>query len=174
VTKPPSKPRKARKPAQVPEGSGEAKKAREAPFLAPEQPMAHSRARADTIEAICVHLRRGKPLLVACALERVPRRTFYNWREDEAVDLEIECARAEGSELHRRRLEKHIRAGDSKGANVRLNLMATLYDSYAPPKQRVGLEGGEGSPVAVQHSGGVTLTVDNAVRIARQAKESGK
>ena len=171
-----SKPRKPAKGPKMPEGSGKSAASQEGPLRALQSPV-HSRAR-EALARICKRLEDGTPISHACALERVPRQSFYDLLgSDEDAALDVAKARAHGAEDYREQLVLIAKGCGEEGANanVLLHLMERLYpDDYAPPKQRVGLEGDGANPVELKHSGGVTLTVDNAVRIARQAKESGK
>lgn len=126
-----------------------------------------ARAKDDIISEVCEHLAKGRALLVACGLSKVSRRTFYNWLSEEVVSVQVEEARARGAEVHRKRLERSLRAGDSRGANVRLNMMATLYEAYQPPKVRQEVSGPDGKAQQVEMSGAVSIDLSGAVRIAR-------
>jgi hypothetical protein len=136
---------------------------------------ARARGKLDdaTLDRIVAHIEGGMPKAHACGKEGVSRQALYQLAErDPSVAERLEAASERGAEWYR---EQVMHADDDWKRWAWL--AERLHPStYAPPKQRVGLEGGaEGStPVGLHHSGGVTLTVDNAVRIARQAKESGK
>jgi hypothetical protein len=174
--KPPSKPRKAPKGPKTPEGSAPSVGGQEGALPAPQQPV-HSRAR-EALPRICKRLEDGTPISHACALERVPRQSFYDLLgSDEDAALDVAKARAHGAEDYREQLVLIAKGCGEEGANanVLLHLMERLYpDDYAPPKQRVGLEGDREAPLELKHSGGIAIDVTSAVRIARQAKESGK
>lgn len=129
---------------------------------------AQSRGRArEALDAICERLRRGTPINHACALENVPRRTFYDLLDaDEEAATAVASARAAGAEAYRESLVDIALGNGEEGANanVLLHLMERLYpDDYAPPPKRVEQSGPSGEPI--QHA--VTVTIDEAKRIAR-------
>ena len=102
---------------------------------------AHSRARA-RLDAICERLRAGTPINHACALEGVPRRTFYDLlARDPEAELAVQAARAEAAERLRENIIALAQGGEgNRGANpnVLLHLAERLYpDDYSPPKQRI-------------------------------------
>jgi hypothetical protein len=118
----------------------------------------HSRARSRLLE-ICERIRGGTPINHACALEDVPRSSFYALREaDPEADHAVLKAIAFWSEAERQRIEKALDAGDPKTANVRLHRIGIRDpDNYAPPPKRVEQTGKDGGPVKTE------VTVRDAV-----------
>lgn len=124
---------------------------------------AHSRARA-ALGAICELIRNRTPINRACALENVPRRSFYDLldADPEARDL-VDQARAAAAHADEIEL-RHLIASGSKSSNVMLHLMERLYpDDYAPPKQRVEQTGRDGGPQ--EHK--IVVSIDDALDGAR-------
>lgn len=127
-------------------------------------------SRARVVDSVLERIRAGTPIKNAFALEGVPKRTAYDWMDaDEGLRDAVDMARAEASEVRRVRFEADPSAPF-------LHYIQTLDpENFPQPKQRVGLSGdAEGGPVEVKHSGTIAVDVTEAVRIARQAKESGK
>jgi hypothetical protein len=158
---PSSKPRKAPKGAKTKPPSAEGAEGQEGALPGQHRPV-HSRARAKLAE-VCARLRGGTPINHACALEGVPRQSFYELiGSDEDAALQVAAARAEGAEEYRTNLVSLALGGGAEraNANVLLHLMERLYpDDYAPPKQRVGLEGGDEGSKPVE----LKITIGDAV-----------
>jgi hypothetical protein len=128
---------------------------------------AHSRAR-EALDAICERLREGTPINHACALEGVPRRSFYDLMEaSEESRLAVDAARAYGAEQYRRDLVDIVTTGgksERSNGNVLLHLMERLYpDEYRPAPQRVENSGPDGG--AQRHE--VAVTIEQASAGAR-------
>lgn len=101
----------------------------------------HSRARA-RLDAICERLRGGMAVSHACAVEGVPRQSFYDLiGRDPEAQVAVEAARAEAAEALKANIIALAQGGEGvRGANpnVLLHLLARLYPSeYGPPVQRV-------------------------------------
>lgn len=135
-------------------------------------PAGHSRARAKLLE-ICERIRNGTPVNHACALEDVPRSSFYALREaDPEAEFAVAKAIAHWSESERLRIEDALNAGDPKTANVRIHRIGIRDpENYAPPPKRQEVSGPGGSAIEQKHSGEVKV-VGELVRIARSAKEA--
>lgn len=131
----------------------------------------HSRVRARLVE-ICERIASGTPQNHACALEGVPRSSFYALLDsDPEALLQVQAARANAAEAAREELRMVALGGGAPGsnANVLLHLLERAHpDEYAPPKQRVEQTGADGGPQQVEHSGAVTITLEDAKRIARE------
>ncbi len=143
------------------------------PMLTPLKPddirISDTRARA---RRVATHVRSGTPINHACALERVPRASFYEWMaQDPQIALDVGEARAVAAEAARR-VVLAVALGEGEegaNANVLLHLLERAHpDEYAPPKQRVETTGADGGPQRVEHSGGVVISNPDAKRIARK------
>lgn len=138
-------------------------------------PNSDTRARA-RLTAICDRIRSGTPINHACALEGVPRSSFYELvGRDEVAALQVAEARAVAAEDMRARLllvaEGH--GEERANANVLLHLLERAHpDEYAPPKQRVETSGPGGGAQEIKHSGAIAVDLTGAMRIARSNGES--
>lgn len=174
--KAPSKPKAGPKVPKTKPPSTSAAEGQEGALPGQQRPV-HSRAR-EALAAICKRLEGGTPISHACALERVPRQSFYDLLgSDEDAALDVAKARAHGAEDYRSELVLIAKGCGEEGANanVLLHLMERLYpDDYAPAPKALALSGPGGAPVQseVKHSGTIAVDVTEAVRIARQAKEN--
>jgi hypothetical protein len=103
------------------------------------------------VDAVVERLRAGQSIARACAEEGVTRSVWYAWLEkDRAMAERVELARGVGMGVHEDLLDDLIRSG-SKGANVQLHRMGTVYpDNYAPPPKRVEQTGKDGGPVKTE------------------------
>jgi hypothetical protein len=172
MSKASSKSKAPRKGAYLPRGSGEASRWQEGALSAPQSPV-HSRARAK-LDAVCERLAGGTPINHACALEGVPRQSFYELiASDEGAALVVAAARAKGAEAYRSSLVLIAEGNGAEraNANVLLHLMERLYpDDYAPPKQRVEQTGADGGAQEIKHSGEIVVDLSGAMRIARNGE----
>lgn len=136
-------------------------------------PAGHSRARAK-LEAICRRIAGGTPINHACALEDVPRSSFYALREADAeVDHEVLKAIAVWSEAERQRIEEALDAGDPKTANVRIHRIGIRDpDNYAPPPKRSEVSGPQGEPIKTQNEHAITIPPDEVMKRLKDRRSS--
>ena len=108
-------------------------------------PAVDTRARA-RLEAICGRIAEGTPTSHACALERVPRSSFYKLlEEDEAARVEVDDARAQASETARQHLRTLIAEGVGTASTL-LHYMARQWPQEYAETKRVEITGAEGGP----------------------------
>ena len=112
-----------------------------------------SRARAK-LEAICARIEGGTHQNHACALEGVPRQTYYDLlgRDPEAAAM-VAKARAVAAEALRARVQLVAEGcGEERAnANVLLHLLERAHpEEYGPPKQRLEQSGPDGGPIKTE------------------------
>lgn len=130
-----------------------------------------ARARARNVAAIAKRIAGGTAINHACALEGVPRSSFYEWiGEDAEFALVIDRARAKDAERRRREIEVHARKGN-KGANVLLHLLERAHPGeWSEPPKRLQHEGHDGGPVKAA----IALSVEQALAGARDGSIPGE
>lgn len=132
-----------------------------------ETPRVDARAKLgpETLARICTRIAGGMPKAHACAKEGVSRQALYQLASrDPEVAAMLEDASDEGAEFYR---EQVMSAPDDwkRWAWLAERLHP---DTFGPPKQRVEKTGADGGPQQVEHSGAVTITLEDAKRIARE------
>jgi hypothetical protein len=123
-----------------------------------------------TLDRIVAHIEGGMPKAHACGKEGVSKQALYQLAErDPSVAERLEAASERGAEFYR----SQVMTADDDWKRWAW-LAERLHPSmFAPPKQRVGLEGGDEGAAPITHAHTITITRDEAISIARK-KDKGQ
>jgi hypothetical protein len=150
----------------------------------PTKPKLPLRARArptpgkltpEVLGRICAAIAQGEHRAGACAAQGVTDSALRKLRaEHPEVDEQVAEAEAKGATYYRKRVAEAEAGKDARDDWKRWAWLGErLHPSaFAPPPKRVEQSGPDGGPQEVAVSGAVSISLADAVRIARGESES--